>query len=922
MNNRLRLSILGFCGGIVILMWAGLTYELSFERRSALVQRESENHNLVRLYEEHIRRTLAAAAVTLRQLETEYRRDGRQLDLTRYFDERREELEPYTLLAVIDERGGVLLSTVPMAESVNVGATENFQVHSRNPSRDIFVSKPRIGLVTGKPTIYLSRRMNNPDGSFGGYTVAGISPQYFSRIYDLIDLGADSVVVLLGTDGIIRARRSKVATEEFIGRDISDSGAFKAHTIGTGYADFHELSPVDRIKRLYSARAVKGYPLMVLVGTSESATLAAYEALRRNSLWSAAAASIAVAVFVAVVLRQMSRAARMTEDLRSSEQRYAHVERATNDGIWDRNLLADVAYLSPRGKEILGYRDDELEVGEAGFFQRLHPDDEARVRQALALSKREGSPYRVEYRLKHRDGNYRWILSRGQVIWNEKGEPVRMVGSITDITEHKQVELALEQSERRLRQLLDDMLEGCTLIGFDWTFLYINDAAARGGHKRREDLIGRTVMEAYPGAEKSDLFAAYRRVMEHRKPERLEISYQFENGVIGQYQLSMQPAPEGIFILSLDITEGKESERHIREQARLLDLIFRHSLDSIVLLDKDYNYVRVSESFAYICQRELTAFAGNNHFKLYPSDFERELEPYRREKKIYSRTRRPFIFADHPDWGTTYWDMGCVPILDDTGEIELFLFTLKDVTGQVRAEKRNLDYTTQLKALSGRMLTLQEEERRAVARELHDEIGQGLTAVKIHLQAMEQTCQGCGKPLSTGNLHEALLTAGTILDQVRNLSLNLRPLQLDDLGLAVALRSLVLRDAAAAGWTAHFDESLSGERLDSSLELACYRVAQEALTNVMRHAGATEIRVTIRQSDTELILSVRDDGRGFDAGLDGSGTGAQHLGLLGMTERIRNMAGQFELRTSPGHGTEVRAIFPIVPVVAGTGEFA
>ena len=491
-----------------------------------------------------------------------------------------------------------------------------------------------------------------------------------------------------------------------------------------------------------------------------------------------------------------------------------------------------------------------------------------------------------------------------------------------DITERKQAVNAVEKSEKRLRQLLDEMLEGCMIIGFDWTYLYINDAAARHVYKRRAELIGRTMPEMYPGVEHSEIFAAYRRVMEQRKPERLDVSFTFPDGAIGWYEISVQPVPEGIFVLSLDITERMNSGRRIREQARLLDLIFRHSLDSIVLLDKDYNFIRVSESYAKVCQREVSAFPGHSHFDFYPSAFEQEMEPSRREKKIYGRLARPFVFPDHPEWGTTYWDLGLVPILDQTGEIELFLFTLKDVTGQVRAEEKNLEYITQLKALSRRMLTVQEEERRAIARELHDEIGQGLTAVKIRLQAMELTCQGCELTFSTDNLHEALRTAGALLEQVRNLSLNLRPLQLDDLGLAVALHSLIMRDAATAGWIAHFDEDLSAERYDSNLELACYRVAQEALTNVMRHAGATEVWMSVRRSDQGLRLTVRDNGRGFDPASARSATGRSHLGLLGMEERIKNMAGQFEIGARRGEGTVVQAIFPIATAIADQAGLA
>ena len=136
-----------------------------------------------------------------------------------------------------------------------------------------------------------------------------------------------------------------------------------------------------------------------------------------------------------------------------------------------------------------------------------------------------------------------------------------------------------------------------------------------------------------------------------------------------------------------DITERKQADRTNKEQARLLDLIFEHTLDSIVLLDKDYNFIRVSETYAKSCQIAGAEFPGQNHFELFPSNFKDEADEAKKGKYIYRKSARPFIFPDHPEWGITYWDLGLVPILDEEREIELFLFTLKDVTRRVRQEK-------------------------------------------------------------------------------------------------------------------------------------------------------------------------------------------------------------------------------------------
>ena len=137
---------------------------------------QQQTGNIARLFEEHVLRTLAAASVTLKQIETEYKRQGESLDLAQYLRDRQPELEPYTILSVVDEEGKLLLNNVPFSKPQNVRHLENTQFHMRNATQDVFISKPRLGVVTGKQTMYLTRRMNKADGSFGGNTGVGMSP--------------------------------------------------------------------------------------------------------------------------------------------------------------------------------------------------------------------------------------------------------------------------------------------------------------------------------------------------------------------------------------------------------------------------------------------------------------------------------------------------------------------------------------------------------------------------------------------------------------------------------------------------------------------------------------------------------------------------------------------------------------------------
>jgi PAS domain S-box-containing protein len=210
---------------------------------------------------------------------------------------------------------------------------------------------------------------------------------------------------------------------------------------------------------------------------------------------------------------------------------------------------------------------------------------------------------------------------------------------------------------------------------------------------------------------------------------------------------------------------------------------------------------------------------------------------------------------------------------------------------------------SRLKALSGRLLTAQEEERRRLAFELHDELGQVLTAVKINLQSFQQ------KADSAGVLRDAIASVDQAMERIRGLALDLRPSMLDDLGLPAALRAYTDGFARDTGIEMRFSAD-AAIRLDPELETACFRVAQEALTNVLRHARARHVTVDLHVGAGGAELRISDDGEGFDvAAARERAVSGVSLGLLGMEERVSHFEGELEVRSAPGKGTQIAARF-------------
>ncbi len=229
---------------------------------------------------------------------------------------------------------------------------------------------------------------------------------------------------------------------------------------------------------------------------------------------------------------------------------------------------------------------------------------------------------------------------------------------------------------------------------------------------------------------------------------------------------------------------------------------------------------------------------------------------------------------------------------------------------RARAMRPLQEAKPRLQLLSAGMMNLQEAERRRIALELHDQVGQALTAIKIHLEALKNT--PAAAPMAQP-LEDSLPVVERAIQDVRSLCMNLRPPQLDDLGLVPALRSLLAEQAQLSGWRAQFHTGLPGARWDPRIETACFRVAQEALTNIARHGEASEVTMELDQRGVELHLFVRDDGIGFDmTSMRRRALKGRSLGLTGMEERVENAAGQLSWKSRPTGGMELHVVLPLV----------
>lgn len=253
---------------------------------------------------------------------------------------------------------------------------------------------------------------------------------------------------------------------------------------------------------------------------------------------------------------------------------------------------------------------------------------------------------------------------------------------------------------------------------------------------------------------------------------------------------------------------------------------------------------------------------------------------------------------------------GAILILEDSSTTNELNKQSEDLSEEISRLKREIvESRRRLKLVSRRLLDIQESERRHIARELHDEVGQALTALKIQLQTIQKDLS---LPAMTEKMRAGIGLLDRLMDQVRNLSLDLRPSLLDDLGLKAALRWYTDRIRKDTGLEITIKINISEEGLGPELDMVCFRIVQEALTNVARHAKADRVKIEIEADGSRVRLTVADDGNGFDLKeARRAAFAGKSLGLIGMMERVNLVGGVIDIDSSPGKGVRIEVVAPL-----------
>jgi PAS domain S-box-containing protein len=548
----------------------------------------------------------------------------------------------------------------------------------------------------------------------------------------------------------------------------------------------------------------------------------------------------------------------------------------------------------------------------------VHPEDLPRVLEKWLMVKETSEAYQDEMRLRRADGEYRWFLIRIAPLLDEQGNLLKRYGVAIDIEDRKQAEEKLKQSESQLAEAqrlahvgswsLD--LRSNTVTWSDELYRMFGvgpsefdhryEAVIETTHPEDRDLLRSIIENAVKTREP---FSAYYRMTRADG----EVRVLHAHGAVVTDESGNVRTMHGA---AQDVTERKEAEERLRRSEEKFKALFDLAPVGIAVLDQQRNVLDANPALAQIMRLAKEELLSSRDLRRTILNADgRPVPPHEFPSARALREHRPISNIETGmvmENGETVWLQVSVAPLDlpDASAVVI----TQDITERKRAAEKLEKANRQLRILSRQLFHIQEEERRHLARELHDEIGQTLTAAKINLKIIAPDVPA----EIIGRLDDSVQLLDRLLKQVRELSLNLRPPLLDELGLVPTLRWLVDQQAQRAGLRVNFTANVDGLEIDPDVRTTCFRVAQEAITNIVRHSGAKNVTVELRREVERLTLEVRDDGAGFDPALIQQRTTQDYtLGLVSMKERALLVRGGFEVHSAPGQGTEIRAWFPL-----------
>lgn len=639
-------------------------------------------------------------------------------------------------------------------------------------------------------------------------------------------------------------------------------------------------------------------------------------------------------------------------DLLDAKRTLLASQRVGQMRAWEEDLTTGMVTLDLAAEEPVRVPREEA-------WKVIDPEDFPR---AMALRKRlieSGGSFETEYRAVQPDGSKRVILVRGELRRDAAGRAERLIGVSLDVTDRVGNEAEVRANQRLLQQVLDTLPVGVVLVDRRGDAILSNPASVGiwgkmivSGPERRRESKG--FWHATGGRIAAEEWASVRTLKTGETRLRELIDIETFDGVHKTIENSTAPVRDadgritGAVVVNEDVTGRVRAQEELARRGRQQEAIAQLSLSalrggtlqplfeeasSLVARTLGVEYGGVAEWIPERQQMEFRAGAGPWDDAIIRSVPLPTTPGYM--AWFYMRSQTPVVIEDLAREtrfapcellvahgvksgiavriGSNEHRFGVLEACSKenrtfTEDEVNFVWSVANVLATTIEQRRGAaelrEKREEMQALSRKLIEAHEAERRSIARELHDDFGQVLTAIKLNLMTHER------------DQAESVALVDGAIARMRDLAQDLRPPLLDELGLEASLRWFVEREARRAGLQLELRLEAPAVRPSAEVETTCFRVVQESITNVIRHAQARRVEVELRAEGRELILTVRDDGKGFDvAAAHRRAVRGGSQGLLGMQERAALVGGTLQVESAPGSGTVVRARLPL----AGAG---
>jgi PAS domain S-box-containing protein len=569
-------------------------------------------------------------------------------------------------------------------------------------------------------------------------------------------------------------------------------------------------------------------------------------------------------------------------------------------GYWDWDLKTNRVRSSETQAKIHGRPPHETETRIEDSGRNIHTDDRLNVQTAIERAMRNEAADRTSYRVVWPDGSIHWVEAVGRVFCDDAGTPTHVMGVCLDNTERL-------SAERRFRDIYEQAPLGIGIIDSrTGMFQQINPRYAQ--------IIGRTEEEmrrlSFPEITHPDDLAedleqmenlrngSIRRFQMQKRLLRGDGTYMWANlTVVPMWQVGEQVS----FHLAMveDITDRKTAEDNLKEREAQLTGILDHTTAIVYLKDADGRYLITNRRYRDLFEHDGESKIGKRDAEIFPAEVAQTF--VESDNRVW-REQKPLDFeedAPHPDGLHTYRSIK-FPVRDEAGA----MIALGGISTDVTDLKQAHEDLIAKQGLLRNLIEVQEDEKQFLCREFHDGLIQYAVGSLMLLESRPELLNA--GEAATKTIRAVIENLRRGVEDGRRTIRGIRPAVLDDSGLKAAMDDLIEQFATSGiHVTSKCDESIG--RLPETIQTTVYRVVQEAVNNAKKYSGTDVVRIEMKQSGSDLHLQVRDFGNGVDV----DAARKRGFGILGMTERVRLLGGDFEIESRPESGTCISARIPL-----------